>query len=370
MIPGLYNDQNGRSVYAALDVEDGAAVNWIDPGNQHDGVLPALPKTWRLQRQVYEKPFTVEAPQGRLGVSLYYADRERRATVILIHGNDNETRDMGYLIPIFALNGVNVVSYDQRGTGESTGSWRENGPEQRASDVNAIYDALQREQLVDAKRIGLWAFSNGGWTAPIVSLQRRVAFMMLVGAPASSIANNIYYEIRQEGPHRGFDRATTEQAVTTMRALLDAVAGTGSWENAARQYDLVRNQPWLAALNLSPTMRIPPPRQRIDALLRADIYDPAQTLARVTVPTLALYGALDHAVDTAHDAPTLQSAFKKAGMTDFTLRIYPQAGHSLFVSQTGYSDQRSAPRRRVPGYTQTMLGWLETRGFTKATVPI
>jgi len=239
---------------------------------------------------------------------------------------------MGYLIPMFALSGVNVVSYDQRGTGESTGSWRENGPEQRASDVSAIYDLLQREQLVDARRIGVWAFSNGGWTAPIVSLQRPIAFMILVGAPASSVAENIYYEIRQEGLHRGFDSATIDQAVATVSALLDAVAGAGSWENASRQYDLVRNQPWLAALNLSPAMKIPPPQERIDALRRADIYDPAQTLARVTVPTLALYGALDRAVDTAHDAPMLQSAFKNAGMRDFTLHIYTEAGHSLFVS--------------------------------------
>jgi alpha-beta hydrolase superfamily lysophospholipase len=366
MIPGLYHDQGGRPLYAGLDVEDAPVVNWIDPGNQHDGSLSALPKTWRLRRQVYEKRMTIEAPEGRLGVSLYHADRERRATVILIHGNDSQTRAMGYLIPMFALNGVDVVSYDQRGTGESTGSWRENGPEQRASDVSAIYDTLQREQIVDAKRIGLWAFSNGGWTAPIVSLQRPIAFMMLVGAPASTIADNIYYEIRQEGLHRGFDWATTDQAVTTVRALLDAVAGINSWQNAARQYDVARNQPWLTALNLSPTMKIPPPPQRIEALRRADIYDPAQTLARVTVPTLALYGALDRAVDAAKDAPMLQSAFEKAGMTDFTLRIYPHAGHSLFVSETGYPDQKSAPQRRVPGYTQTMIGWLETRGFTQS----
>ena len=72
--------------------------------------------------EVHEKRLTVDAPEGRLGVSLFSADRKRRATVVLIHGNDSQTRDMGYLIPLFALNGVNVVSYDQRGTGESTGS--------------------------------------------------------------------------------------------------------------------------------------------------------------------------------------------------------------------------------------------------------
>ena len=95
--------------------------------------------------------------------------------------------------------------------------------------------------------------------------------------------------------------------------------------------------------------------------------DPGHTLglSRVTVPTLALYGALDRAVDTAHDALALQKAFKNAGMSDFTLHIYPDAGHSLFVSQTGFPDQRSVPRRRVPGYVQVMIGWLEARGFTK-----
>ncbi len=54
-------------------------------------------------------------------------------------------------------------------------------------------------------------------------------------------------------------------------------------------------------------------------------------------------------------------------MSDFTLHIYPHAGHSLFVSQTGFSDQRSVPRRRVPGYAQVMIGWLEARGFTKTS---
>ena len=154
----------------------------------------------------------------------------------------------------------------------------------------------------------------------------------------------------------------------TVRTLLDAVTGTGSWESAARQYDRVRNQPWLPELNLSPTMKLPPPQERIDALRRADVYDPAPTLARVTVPTLALYGALDRAVDTEHDAPALQQAFKKAGMTDLTLHVYPHAGHSLFVSPTGFADQKSAPRRRVPGYVQTMLDWLRARGFTKTNV--
>ncbi len=74
-----------------------------------------------------------QTPQGRLGVSLYYADAKPRATVLLVHGNDAETREMGFIIPFFACNGMNVLSHDQRGTGDSTGNWFLNGPIQRAT---------------------------------------------------------------------------------------------------------------------------------------------------------------------------------------------------------------------------------------------
>jgi hypothetical protein len=66
------------------------------------------------------------------------------------------------------------------------GSWIQNGPAERAADVAAIYDAFATDPLVDGKRIGLWAFSNGGWTAPIVATQRPIAFMILVGTPAET----------------------------------------------------------------------------------------------------------------------------------------------------------------------------------------
>lgn len=109
---------------------------------------------------------------GALGVSLYYTGGEPRTTVILIHGADPETRQMGWIVPFFVCRGVNVISYDQRGTGQSSGNWLANGPPDRARDVDAIYDAFRGDLRVDRRRIGVWGFSNGGWTAPIVTLDR------------------------------------------------------------------------------------------------------------------------------------------------------------------------------------------------------
>ena len=169
LAPGLYI-ASGHTIYVGVrhDPPDPASNDFFDSSSQHTGELQGT-QNLRLRSGILEEPRTTKAAQGRLGFSLYYAGERPRATVILIHGNDAETREMGFIIPFFVCNGINVVSYDQRGVGESSGDWFLNGPAQRADDVAAIYDAMRNNAHVDSRRIGVWGFSNGGWTAPLVS---------------------------------------------------------------------------------------------------------------------------------------------------------------------------------------------------------
>lgn len=366
IVPGSYVDKSGRMLYAALDIDsDGPQVNWLDPQRQTAGVMPTIPAGWQLTQRISERRTTVQAPQGPLGVSLYHIDDSKRATVILIHGNDAQTREMGFLAPLYVLNGVNVVTYDQRGTGQSAGSWRDNGPAQRAADVEAIYDAIASDPQVDPKRIGLWAFSNGGWTAPIVATQRPIAFMLLIGAPASTLQANIEYEVAQRVRRAGYGDAQIAQAVKMAAAMLAALDETGSWETAKALYDASAGQKWLPALGLRPNMTLPPPAPVLENMRRADVFDPQPFLVHVTVPTLALYGALDRAVDVAHDAPQLEADFNRAGMKDLTVKVYPGAGHSLFLSPTGYRDDTKPSWQLVPDYSTVTIDWLRVRGFLK-----
>jgi hypothetical protein len=60
----------------------------------------------------------------------------------------------------------------------------------------------------------------------------------------------------------------------------------------------------------------------------------------------------------------MRESFKSAGMQDFTLRVYPKAGHSLVVSGTGYEDEPSRPLRLAPGYLMAMIDWLRQRQRT------
>jgi len=371
--PGLYRSEAGHSIYVGIESEapDPKVNDYFDPSTQHTGDLTEHSHL-KPQRLIREDARIIAAPGGALGISLYFTGDGKRATIILIHGNDPETREMGFLIPYFVINGINVISYDQRGTGKSSGNWQQNGPVQRAADVEAVYDAYSTSDHVDEKRIGVWGFSNGGWTAPIVATTRPLAFMILKSGPAESIETNICYTVEQNLRHMHYDAEAITLATNTWRASIRALSGTGTWDTARELYSEASAKPWFAEsylpMFISPDSPIPPAPEAADALRRFILFDPTDTLSKVRTPTLALFGALDRIVDVAHDPALFRSAFARAGMDDFTVHIYNDAGHTLKVSATGFNSEPSQPQRLTAGYPQIMIQWLRQRGFlTKAT---
>jgi pimeloyl-ACP methyl ester carboxylesterase len=370
LAPGAYID-SGHAIYVGTEhtLPDPASNDFFDPTSQRTGELRTT-HDLQLRSGILEDRRVIETPQGRIGFSLYYAGEEARPTVILIHGNDPETREMGFLIPFFVCNGVNVISYDQRGVGESAGDWFLNGPRQRAEDVGAIYDVMRSERHVDSHRIGVWGFSNGGWTAPLVAIQRPVAFMILKSAPTESLAQNIDYEVEQIMRRHHVEDAAP-QALTLWHTFEQALEGTVRWSQVKRLYDLDAKQPWFE-YSLLPELgiSIPPPPEKVDGLRRFVSFDPRQTLLGVSsTPTLALYGALDRNVDAADSAVHLREYLKHAGNRDITIEVYPNAGHQLIVSKSGYNGDPAPPERFVPEYPQIMITWLTQRGFTTTGMP-
>jgi uncharacterized protein len=356
--PGLYRDAAGTDIYVGTEHElpDPAYSQYLNAARSVTGALSS-PGHLTLLCKIGEERHLVRTPAGVLGVSLYYVGNAPRATVLLIHGADAETREMGWIVPYFACNGVNVISYDQRGTGESSGDWLMNGPLQRARDADAIYDALPGDPRVDPRRIGVWGFSNGGWTAPIVAVDRPLAFMMLKSAPAESVERNLYYEARQSMRSSGHGNASVKQAVVTWQAIIGALQGRTRVSTAKKLYAQAKRTAWFAdsLLGLFPaqTAFVEP---QLSGWRRFVSYDPAPILVKVRTPTLALYGARDQKTDVNHDVPVLQAAFRKAGIRDLTVRWFAGAGHTLEVSGNRYSG----------GYPNVMLLWLRARGLAGA----
>ena len=365
--PGLYADRAGDHVYVGVENEQPDRTNqYYDPSNQHEGDVSDAGR-YRLIQAIGEEKRVLQTPHGALGVSLYYAASGARPTIVLVHGNDPETRDMGFIIPYFVLNGVNVLSFDQRGTGQSAGDWLANGPSERARDVVAIYDAFADDSHVDATKIGVYAFSNGGWTAPVVTLQRHFAFMILHSGPTQTIRDNVDYEVMQELHRHGFGSHAVGAALGVWHAIEDALIGRGSWTSARGAYDDAKKQSWFANSLLPEFIKsVPPSPPAAAALKELLVFDPAAALDRLKTPTLALYGRLDRNVDAVGAASELAAYAKRSGLRDLTIVTYPNAGHQLIVSKSGYNGDPTPPARFVRGYPRIMIDWLRHRAMVAA----
>ncbi|HVA29403.1 MAG TPA: hypothetical protein VNF68_14575 [Candidatus Baltobacteraceae bacterium] len=115
-------------------------------------------------------------------------------------------------------------------------------------------------------------------------------------------------------------------------------------------------------MRIPPGLSLPPPPSTLAAPQVSLVFDPTKTLEQIRVPTLALFGTLDKNVDESDSQARFRSAFKRAGMSDFTIRVFPGTGHTLLRSQTGYIDEPILPEQYT-GYPETMIRWLNARGF-------
>jgi hypothetical protein len=98
---------------------------------------------------------------------------------------------------------------------------------------------------------------------------------------------------------------------------------------------------------------------------RSYFYDPAPTLRRLQVPTLALFGELDNNILAEKNKAAWETALKAGGNRDYTLRILPKANHLQLEAKVGSNTEMASLQRFVPAYFTIIQDWLakRIRGF-------
>ena len=277
--------------------------------------------------------------------------------IVLVHGSNALTRDVfGPWTRFFAGLGFAVLAFDKRGTGGSTGDWKQADFTALAGDVVAGVRFLQGRSDIDQDRIGLWGASQAGWIMPMVAVRAAddIAFMIVHAGSGTTVAEqgrlNLAYELRFSG--------LSEQSVATgmqYRALDDNVTRTGRGLEAVRSfYEAHRtSEPWLWE---------PAPA---DAWFRTYYrmlmdFDPSPWWPRVKCPVLFFYGELDANVPPVESWPPIEAALRRGGNPSVTQVVLPGANHLMLSAKTGARDEYPHLSHFVPGYFEGMRQWLGT----------
>lgn len=276
--------------------------------------------------------------------------------VVLVHGSNAQTRDaLGPWSRFFVSAGFAVLSYDKRGTGNSSGDWKEADFAALADDVSAGLRFLTARPDIDRTRVGLWGISQGGWILPLVAAKAssEVAFLIVHAGSGATVREEGLHYLEAELRAAGLPPASVAVGMRYQQ-LDDAVTATGrGWNALQRYYEEQRAaEPWLW-----------PPRAAGDWFRRyfrmLMDFDPTPYWRQVRCPVLLFYGEVDANVPPSVSWPPIERALRDGGNSRVTMVVLPKANHVFLEAKTGGRDEYPGLSRFVPGYFNRMAEWLE-----------
>ena len=292
--------------------------------------------------------------------------------IVQVHGSGPERRPGGHWTHFFVRHGIGYLYFDKRGAGASTGDWMQATLGDLASDVLAGVAALRKHDRVDARHIGLWGNSNGGWVAPLAaSRDPGVAFVIVRSGSGLPVHENILYELEMDMRGAGgFSEDEIARAKALRAELNAALLRNSGWDALRADVEKSRQEKWFPYARVQWLSSVGPPldsatnpflkglRDQID-------FDPAATWRQVKCPVLVLLGELDANVPSQASAAIIERGLEQGGNDDYAIRILPKANHGLLEGVTGYSVESPLLTRYVPGYMDGMVEWVLKRVSTR-----
>lgn len=257
--------------------------------------------------------------------------------------------------------GLAVLRCDDRGVGSSTGSRQGATTEDFAADALAAIEMLRAQPGVDPERIGLLGHSEGGTKAALAAASPDVAFIVMLGSPGlPGREYNLQFE-ESMGRAMGLDDAAIAAKRAFQERVLDIILGEKVRARAEERLGaLLRER--------DPGM----PEARLRAGLQRFLspwflynvrLEPAEILAGIDCPVLALFGGLDMQVPAEGNLEAMREALAAAGNPDFQVDELAGLNHFFQSAETGAPDEYGRIEETIsPRVLERVADWILERG--------
>jgi len=273
------------------------------------------------------------------------ADMGPFPAVVLLTGSGPEDRNetlfhhqpFAVLADYLTRHGIAVLRFDDRGVGQSGGTLAGTTSADYTADAQAALAWLRAQPGIRKNQVGLVGHSQGG-TAAVGAAGQPAGpdFLVLLAAPGIPGDELIVQQSLAGARLQTTDAtqlATTEKMQRAMTQIVqknpenaEAKAKLRAYYTAIDPQLAARLEPQLAMLT-SPDYRS----------ILAD--RPAQTLAKVRCPVLALGGSKDIQVPATANLAAMAAALIKAGTRDVTVKELPGLNHLFQTAGTGSPDE-------------------------------
>ena len=296
------------------------------------------------------------------------SDKEEFPCIVMIHGDGPVDRDSGHGYDLFfeefAKAGWCVLSWDKPGIGESSGDWLNQSMSDRADEALAAIHYLQSRGDVISNKIGLFGYSQAGWVIPLAaSRSEDVSFIIPVSTAIDVVSQSRYYR-KNRWALKGYSQEEIDENLSYYDRLEQQSLEHPSYESylksvqneAPEHYgELMARGRWIFSNKLGGV-------------------NARHALRNTHCPVLAIWGDKDMYVDVDESYKIYSEELKKAGNSDVTLQIFPNANHSLIKAHRKQLVHKGVSfwwimlkyvalgkSAFADGYFELLMDWLEKR---------
>ncbi len=285
-----------------------------------------------------------EHQSNKLSGSLHTPSNFKSSTAIVMsHGSGPADRDNDIFFPpirnFFLRQGLAVLCYDKPGVGGSTGNWKQQSFQDRASEVLAAVDFLKRTDSHKFQNIGLFGHSQGGWVVFLAASQSNaIDFVISNSGPAISPAEQDKFGLRSTNQQNGLPEAAIQQALELHEQLVDGAKKELPFDQVSNLIKSRTNLAWESYFSFD--------SDSWDFFKKVFNYDPIPALRSTQCPSLILLGEQDLLVPAQHCYPIFQANLTES---DHRIHLFPDADHRMKVGED---------RRFTADYFNVIRSWL------------
>jgi len=157
------------------------------------GMPPEIAMHFNLSKQSDTSPsenytiekFTISSKGANISAEIYKPKTNSlHPALVLLYGSGDYTKSwLAFDADFFSKQGIEVLIYDKRGSGESTGNRITATYENLAEDAIACLKILNQRETVDKSKIGLWGFSQGAMLLPFIASKTDIPSFLIAIAP-------------------------------------------------------------------------------------------------------------------------------------------------------------------------------------------
>ena len=143
-------------------------------------------KSDKLPSKAYSiEKLSVKSKSVNLSAEIYKpATNILHPAMVLLHGSTTSLKKQySFYANFFANIGFEVLIFDKRGNGESTGNYSTTSYDDLVDDVISCLMVLKNSKTVDTTKIGLWGFSQGATLLPYIMTKTNIPSFLIAKSP-------------------------------------------------------------------------------------------------------------------------------------------------------------------------------------------